>query len=77
MTDSIYQKVEATLDEVRAQLQSDGGDIELVSVENGTATVRLKGSCHGCPMAAITLKNVVEQVVKKNIPEITQVNSVE
>ncbi|HPF40893.1 MAG TPA: NifU family protein [Phycisphaerae bacterium] len=64
--------------QLRPAVQSDGGDIELVDVdENGVVTVRLHGACVGCPSAAITLKMGVEQSLKDNIPEVTKVVCVE
>jgi Fe-S cluster biogenesis protein NfuA len=77
MTESIEQKVQKTLDKIRPQIQADGGDIDFVSVENRTLKVRLRGTCAGCPMAAMTLKQGVEAMVKKEVPEILKVEAVE
>jgi len=77
MNESIVKKVQDVLEEIKPQIQADGGDIELVSVENGTAKVRLKGACAGCPMSALTLKQGVERVIKAKIPEIQKVESVQ
>jgi Fe-S cluster biogenesis protein NfuA len=77
MTESIEQKVQKTLDKIRPQIQADGGDIDFVSVENRTLKVRLRGACAGCPMAAMTLKQGVEAMVKKEVPEILKVEAVE
>lgn len=63
----------ATLDEARAILARDGGDLELVAVEGTTVRVRLKGACTGCPRAPLDLKNVVEAVVRRRYPAITAV----
>ena len=49
------EKVEAALDQIRPSLQADGGDVELVDVNNGTVTLKLTGACSGCPMATMTL----------------------
>lgn len=70
------EKVEAALDMIRPSLQADGGDVELVGVENGTVQVRLTGACGGCPMAAMTLKEGVERVIKQQVPDIVEVVSV-
>lgn len=71
------EKVEQAINKIRPILQRDGGDIELVSVEDGgVVTVRLQGACSGCPMSQMTLKSVVEQTLKKEVPEVTRVNSV-
>ena len=69
-------KVQQAIDKIRPSLQADGGDIELVDVdEKGVVKVRLTGACHGCPMAQMTLKNGVEKFLKKEIPEVTAVVS--
>ena len=71
------EKVEAALSKVRPYLQRDGGDIELVSVEDdGTVKVRLMGACSGCPGAAQTLKHGVERILKEEIKEIKEVVAV-
>jgi len=62
-------KLRAILEKVRPFLQMDGGDIELVAIEDRNALVRLKGACHGCPSAAYTLKMGVEQAIRKEIPD--------
>jgi Fe-S cluster biogenesis protein NfuA len=66
-------EVEKVLDEVRPQLIADGGNIELVDVIDGVVRVKLKGSCAGCPMAAMTLRNGVERYLKSKIPGIQRV----
>jgi Fe-S cluster biogenesis protein NfuA len=67
------EKVEAALALIRPQLQADGGNVELVDVSNGTVKVRLTGACSGCPMAAMTLKQGVERVIKEQVPEVVEV----
>ncbi len=67
------EKVEKVLAQIRPNLQADGGDVELVSVKGGVVTLKLKGACGGCPMAAMTLKNGIERVLKQEIPEVKQV----
>jgi len=68
------EKVEETLKKVRPMLQRDGGDIELVSVdESGVVKVRLKGACGACPMSTMTLKMGVEKALKQDIPEVKEV----
>jgi Fe-S cluster biogenesis protein NfuA len=67
-------RVEEALKQVRPALQRDGGDIELVSVdENGIVKVRLKGACGSCPMSTMTLKMGVEKYLKEHIPEVKEV----
>ncbi|MCX5999839.1 MAG: NifU family protein [Chloroflexi bacterium] len=70
------EEVEQSLARVRPNLQADGGDVELVDVKDGIVTLRLKGACGGCPMAAMTLRNGIERVLKKDVPGIKQVISV-
>ena len=70
------EKIEKALAKVRVALQQDGGDIELVSVENGVVKVRLKGACAGCPMSQMTLANFVEKELKAAVPEIKRVEPV-
>ena len=69
------EKVEAAIDKIRPMLQADGGDVELIGVEDGIVKVRLKGACAGCPMSQMTLKNGIERVLKQQIPEIKAVES--
>jgi Fe-S cluster biogenesis protein NfuA len=76
MADSIQKRVQDALNEIRPQIQMDGGDVELVSVENQTVKVRLVGHCAGCPMSQMTLKNGVEAHVKDRVPEIQKVEAV-
>lgn len=66
------EKVEAALDKIRPALQADGGDVELVDVQDGVATVRLTGACGSCPMSTMTLKMGVERIVKEEVPEIKE-----
>lgn len=61
------------LQQVRPQLQSHGGDVELVRIEEGTAYVRLSGACNGCSMSAVTMRNGVEQALKAEVPGIVGV----
>jgi Fe-S cluster biogenesis protein NfuA len=71
------EKVQAVIEEIRPNLQADGGDIELIDVtKDGVVKVRLQGACHGCPGAAMTLKMGVERLLKSKIPEVTAVENV-
>ncbi|NLA11714.1 MAG: NifU family protein [Firmicutes bacterium] len=70
-------KVEQVLSKIRPALQRDGGDVDLVEVTaDGIVKVRLTGACHGCPMAAITLKQGIERVMMQEIPSVKEVVSV-
>ena len=70
------EKVEIAIKEIRPSLQADGGDVELVDVENGIVKVRLTGACAGCPMSQMTLKQGIETYIKKAIPEVLSVEAV-
>ncbi len=68
--------VEKALEKIRPLLQRDGGDIELVDVnEDGVVQVRLTGACGGCPMSQMTLKMGVEKALKQEVPGVTRVDS--
>jgi Fe-S cluster biogenesis protein NfuA len=70
-------RVEQALAKVRPALQADGGDVELVDIgADGVVKVRLKGACGGCPMSQLTLKMGIERILKKEVPEVTAVESV-
>ena len=72
------EKVRVALADIRPQLQADGGDVELVDVtDEGMVLVRLKGACGGCPMATMTLKSLIERVLKKELPDIKGVQQVQ
>lgn len=70
------EKVEEILARLRPALQADGGDVELIDVNNGTVTLKLTGACAGCPFSALTLKNSIERVLKTELPEVKEVVSV-
>ena len=77
MSESVENRVRKALQDIRPQIQADGGDIDLVAVENGIVKVKLRGACAGCPMSALTLKQGVEAHIKKNVPEIKKVEAVQ
>jgi Fe-S cluster biogenesis protein NfuA len=71
------EQIEQALEKIRPALQRDGGDIELVEVEeSGVVKVRLTGACSGCPMSQMTLKQGVERIVKQLVPEVKTVEAV-
>jgi Fe-S cluster biogenesis protein NfuA len=72
---TMKEKIEAALKKIRPMLQADGGDVELVDVQNGVVTVRLQGACGGCPMSQMTLKNGIERILKQEVPEVVSVES--
>jgi len=65
--------VEKALEEIRPFLQSDGGDITLISIEDNAVKVRLEGNCIGCSVNQMTLKSGVEMTIKKYAPQIEEV----
>ena len=73
----LTKKVEEALDEIRPFLQGDGGDISLVSIEEGkVVNVQLQGACVGCSVNQMTLKSGVEMTIKKYAPQIEKVVSI-
>ena len=75
---SLTHQVENVLAEVRQMIQRDGGDLELVSVDedSGLVKVRFQGACVGCPSAAITFQNAIERTLKQQIPQVQAVELV-
>ncbi|MBR4592567.1 MAG: NifU family protein [Elusimicrobiaceae bacterium] len=69
------KQVEEVINQIRPILQADGGDIQLVSVDEktGIVTVQLQGRCGGCPHAQLTLQAVVERKIKELVPGVTAV----
>ena len=76
--EQLKTKVEAALEEIRPFLQSDGGDISLVSIEDDgrKVTVQLLGACVGCSVNQMTLKSGVEMTIKKHAPQVESVVNV-
>ena len=74
----IEKKVTNVLEQIRPYLQADGGDIRFINLtDDMTVNVELQGACGSCPYSVMTLKNGVEEAVKKAIPEIKSVESME
>ena len=69
-------KVEEVLDKIRPPIMLDGGNVELVDVNDGVVKVKLTGACSGCAMATLTLKMGIERILKQEIPEVKEVVSV-
>ena len=69
-------KVEEVLDKIRPALMRDGGNVELVNVNDGVVEVRLTGACGGCAMSTLTLKMGIERILKQEIPEVKEVVAV-
>ena len=70
------ENVEKALQKIRPALQADGGDIELIDIQDGVVKVKLTGACGGCPMSQMTLKMGVERVLKEEVPEVKGVEAV-
>ncbi len=71
------EKIETALNNIRPNLQADGGDVALVDVtDDGVVKVKLLGACHGCPMSQMTLKMGIEKYLKKEVPGVKEVVSV-
>jgi Fe-S cluster biogenesis protein NfuA len=72
------EQVQQVINEIRPNLQADGGDIDLIDVtEDGIVKVKLRGACSGCPGAAMTLKMGVERVLKQRIPQVTGIENIQ
>lgn len=74
----MVEKIKDALGQIRPYLQRDGGDIEFVELtEDNVVRVRLQGHCAGCPGAQMTIKGVVERLIKEAYPEIKAVEAVQ
>ena len=67
------ERVESALDRIRPALRADGGDVELVDIQDGVVSVRLTGRCGCCAMSAMTLNDGIERAVKEQVPEVKAV----
>ena len=74
----LENKIKESLEKIRPSLQADGGDVQFMSFEpeSGLLSVRFQGMCVGCPMAAMTLKQVIEAEVQVDVPEVKTVQAV-
>ncbi len=68
-------QVAAAIDEARQILAQDGGDIELVAIEQNVVKVRMKGACAGCPNSVLDLRNIVERLVKSRVAGVARVEN--
>lgn len=74
VSQEIYDKVSGIIDNLRPFLQDDGGDIDLIEItDDMVVKVQLQGACGSCPYSLMTLKNGVEQAIRREIPEIVEV----
>ena len=74
---TVEDQVREALELIRPAIQMDGGDIQLMSVDKGTVTVRLFGTCEACPISPVTLKQGVERILRERVPGITEVVAIE
>jgi Fe-S cluster biogenesis protein NfuA len=72
----MYNQVEEVLDKLRPYLLRDGGDVELLEVEDGIVRVRLLGACGNCPSSTLTLKAGIERALVENVPGIKELEQV-
>jgi Fe-S cluster biogenesis protein NfuA len=73
---NLRDEVEAALERIRAGLRVEGGDVQLVGIDDGIIKVKLQGSCAGCPFSQMTLKNFIEKEIKKSVPGVKGVVAV-
>ncbi len=73
----LINKVEKALEEVRPYLQTDGGNVKVLDVnEDMVATLELLGACGSCPMSVMTMKAGIEETIKRQVPEIRNVKAI-
>lgn len=73
---SMESKIEDALNSIRPYLEKDGGNVEIISVEDGTLKLRLLGNCSNCEMSNMTMTAGIEEAVKRAVPQITSVVAV-
>jgi Fe-S cluster biogenesis protein NfuA len=66
-------RVARALDQVRPQLRSHGGDVELLGVKDGIVQLRMRGSCHGCPSSSVTLRELIETAIESAAPDVVDI----
>jgi Fe-S cluster biogenesis protein NfuA len=74
--ENLFQRVDKALDMIRPAIRMDGGEVELIDVEEGVARVRMMGACGGCPMSTMTLKMGIERAIRQAVPEVKSVEAV-
>ncbi|MHC4443231.1 MAG: NifU family protein [Planctomycetota bacterium] len=75
---TVKERVEEIIDRIRPMIQADGGDVDLVGVDDkGVVQVRLQGACASCPMSSMTLKMGIERNLKELVPEVSEVVALE
>lgn len=74
--ESLIEQVEKALDTIRPAIAMDGGNVELLDVDDGVVTLRMMGACGGCPMSTMTLKQGIEQRLREMVPGIERVDAI-
>lgn len=74
---TVEEQVREALELIRPAIQMDGGDIQLDSIQDGTVTVKWFGTCDGCPMSPVTLRQGIERILRERVPGITGVIAIE
>ena len=74
---ALIQRIEKALDDIRPYLETDGGDVKVLGVDdNNVVMLELLGSCGHCPMSIMTMKAGIEETIKRQVPEVTDVKAV-
>lgn len=73
---ALWDRVEAALDTIRPAIAMDGGNVELLDIQDGVVTLRMMGACGGCPMSTMTLKQGIEQRLRETVRGITRVDAI-
>lgn len=73
---ALHERVEEALDTIRPAIAMDGGNVELLDIEDGVVTLRMMGACGGCPMSTMTLKRGIEQRLREMVPGIERVDAI-
>ena len=74
--DALREQVEAALDTIRPAIAMDGGNVEILDIEEGVVTLRMMGACGGCPLSTMTLKRGIEERLRAMVPGIVRVDSI-
>ncbi|WP_416828531.1 NifU family protein [Ectobacillus polymachus] len=74
--ETLFNEVQEVLDKLRPYLLRDGGDVELVDIEEGIVKLRLMGACGSCPSSTITLKAGIERALLEEVPGVIEVEQV-
>jgi Fe-S cluster biogenesis protein NfuA len=74
--ENMFEEVQEVLDKLRPFLLRDGGDVELVDIEDGIVKLRLMGACGSCPSSTITLKAGIERALLEEVPGVVEVEQV-